>query len=408
MTASTQAPATDERPLWQFDLLDKYQPPSLPASGALADAWHSFRQLFRIPEKQTTGGAAAAPDLDVLTPTQADRVLPLPGPEPQAAALYKALTDWLGNADRDSPAQFVIGQPGSGLERALDILTDRCGAKRVEPPSIRQILAADSSWLDDWPTDSLWVLPDLEACFLRHVQGISVIRNFFDRLTSGKLGEGIIGCDSWAWAYLQMVWPVPLPAITLQPFDASRLYRLLDNLMLPVSRPLNIHHTVTGKPVIAITDSQEQRPWDNTELTSLAAQSRGNPAQALYQWRNRLRTEPDHSGEKTPDQKDSPSNTTLWLSDTPSDPVVPSSAREEHLLVLHTLLLHGGLEAGLLPELLPFTGTHCQWLLARLHQAGLAGPGTDNKWRVSEAGYRPVCQILRGHQFLLDHFQRTG
>lgn len=408
MTDSTRATPTDERPLWQFDLLDNYQLPSQPASGAIADAWHSFRQLFRIPDKQLTPSGAGAPDLDALTPEQADRILPLPGATPQADALHDALADWLKTPDREPPAQFVIGQPGTGMCQALDILAERCGATRVSPPSIRQILAADSGWLDDWPTDSLWVLPDLEACFLRHVQGLSIIRNFFDRLSSGRLGKGIVGCDSWAWAYLQIIWPVPLPALSLQPFDAPRLYRLLDSLILPAARPVDFRHAVTGKPVIAISDSPEQQPADNAELINMAAQSRGNPAQALYQWRNRLRTEPEPSGDKDPDARESSGSKTLWLADTPDDPVVPSSSREEHLLVLHTLLLHGGLEATLLPQLLPFPDSHCQWLLARLHQARLAGPGRDGKWRVSEAAYRPVCQILRGHQFLLDHFQRAG
>ena len=408
MTDSTQGTHRDERPLWQFDLLDNYQPPSLPASGAIADAWHSFRQLFRIPDKDLTRGTAAALDLDALTLEQADRILPMPGPTPQADALHAALADWLENTDRDATAQLVVGQPGTGMAQAVDILAERCGAVRVSPPSIRQILAADSGWLDDWPTDSLWVLPDLEACFLRHVQGISIIRDFFDRLSSGRLGTGIVGCDSWAWAYLQMIWPVPLPALTLQPFDASRLHRLLNSLILPIARPVHFLHAATGKPVLRITDSPEQAPANNTELINMAAQSRGNPAQALHQWRNRLRTQPEQSNEETQDDPESSSSVNLWLADTPDDPVVPSSSREEHLLVLHTLLLHGGLEASLLPQLLPFSDSHCQWLLACLHQAGLAGPGKDGQWRVSEAGYRPVCQVLRGHQFLLDHFQRAG
>ncbi|MBC7193470.1 hypothetical protein [Marinobacter sp.] len=410
MAASTDSNPQDERPLWQFDLLENYQRPTLPASGAMANAWHSVRQLFRVPEKQTIVSTTEAPDLHALTARQADQVMPLPESAPQVKALHTALADWLGEQSPGLSAQFIIGQPGNGTDQALEILAGHLGGTLVSPPPVREILAGDGRWLDDWPTDSLWILPNLEACFLRTVQGIAPIRHFFDHLSSGRLGKGIIGCDSWAWAYLQKVWPVPVPALALQAFDAHRLYRLLDSLAPAAARPLNIHHAISGKPVMVVPGAAGQSPHDYPELTSMAAQSRGNPAQALYHWRSRLRTAPESSADKatTEDECSSPDSNTLWLAATPDEPVVPLSSREELLLVLHTLLLHGGVDAALVPELLPFADTHCQWLLACLHQAGLAGPDKNGKWRVSQAGYQSVCQILRGHQYLLDYFQRAG
>jgi small conductance mechanosensitive channel len=50
---------------------------------------------------------------------------------------------------------------------------------------------------------------------------------------SGRLGKGIIGCDSWAWAYLQWVWPLAQPeALTMQAFDGEKLTRLFAFLCL--------------------------------------------------------------------------------------------------------------------------------------------------------------------------------
>lgn len=409
MTTSTQAHNADERPLWQFDLLGNYQAPGLPTYGAIANAWHSVRQAFRPSDNPAHRGVEQQPDLHALSPRQVDQFLPMPGAKPLAAALQLTLASWLDHPAPDSPARFVIGQPGTGNDRILEALADNCGATVVAPPTSRQILAADTAWLDDWPVDRLWVLPNLEACFLRHTRGISPVRHFLDRLISGHLGRGIIGCDSWAWAYVQMLWPVTLPALTLQAFDAGRLYRLLEQLIPSGDQPLHLHQASNDKRLLTVAVEQNENPADNPELINQAAQSRGNPFQALLQWRARVRGAPEPAGE---DLKSTPPRgghgTVLWLADAPEEPVIPTASREEHLLMLHTLLLHGGVETDLLEALLPFSDIRCRALLGQAHRSGLVSPAGDGKWRVTDEAYRVVCQHLRGHQYLIDHFQRAG
>lgn len=41
---------------------------------------------------------------------------------------------------------------------------------------------------------------------MRHAGGLTLVRRLLERAVSGQLGRGLIGCDSWAWAYLQKVW----------------------------------------------------------------------------------------------------------------------------------------------------------------------------------------------------------
>ncbi|WP_299310510.1 hypothetical protein [uncultured Halomonas sp.] len=68
--------------------------------------------------------------------------------------------------------------------------------------------------------------PRLERCFLRHAEGLAGVRRLVEQALAGRLGPGIIGCDSWAWAYLQHTLALPEgQAFTLQPFDGADLDR---------------------------------------------------------------------------------------------------------------------------------------------------------------------------------------
>ena len=71
-----------------------------------------------------------------------------------------------------------------------------------------------------------WVFPCLERAYLRHPEGLTMVRRFLANAYAGNLGRGIIGCDSWAWAFLRHVWRGRVPVtVTLQAFDETRLAR---------------------------------------------------------------------------------------------------------------------------------------------------------------------------------------
>lgn len=66
------------------------------------------------------------------------------------------------------------------------------------PPSADQILHQDISYLEQFTkSDSQFIIPDLEKFFLRHTQGIDLVRRLFDDLFTEKMGRCVIGCDSW-------------------------------------------------------------------------------------------------------------------------------------------------------------------------------------------------------------------
>jgi hypothetical protein len=73
------------------------------------------------------------------------------------------------------------------------------------------------------------------------------------------------------------------------------------------------------------------------------------------------------------------------------------------MLLLHALLIHGGLPEALLPELLPFSRARCMGALLALRGAG-AVQWDRGRWRVRALAYAAVREGLRGRDYLVDQF----
>ena len=84
--------------------------------------------------------------------------------------------------------------------------------------------------------------------------------------------------------------------------------------------------------------------------------------------------------------------------------MLPSTLpRREMTMVLHTLLLHGGLSTEILPQLLPLSTNEIMQTMVTLQSAGLVDAG-DDCWRVSALGYPVVRQVLKEDGYLIDSF----
>lgn len=73
------------------------------------------------------------------------------------------------------------------------------------------------------------------------------------------------------------------------------------------------------------------------------------------------------------------------------------------MLILHALLLHNGLPAALLPELLPLPAGQIASLLARLEALGIVEADGERR-RVASLGYAAARDMLRERSFLVDPF----
>lgn len=320
-----------------------------------------------------------------------------------ATALDHALKGWIALGVSEKSVKLVVGQPFSGHTEIVSLLGVRHQAKEITLPSIEQILLRDGSWLDHWPApEPFWVLPKLEHCYLRHANGLDLVRRLLSLAANGELGQGVIGCDSWAWAYLQRIFPwPPANAITLQAFDANRLQDLFSSLMTSGSKQ-EIHccNAKNGQEILGPSAEEEQR---QKEFVELAAHCRGNVGLATAYWRRRLRCLPDEDVAADVEKSALRAGEQVWVAEMPPDPVLPTGNEEEFFLLLHSMLLHSGLPEALLDDLLPFSATRCLGLLGQLQQSGIANCA-NGRWQVRETAYATVRRLLSARDYLTDAF----
>ncbi|MGE5155139.1 MAG: hypothetical protein ACM3ST_14125 [Bdellovibrio bacteriovorus] len=394
--------------LWEMVSPTDYRVPSGPDQHLVRKKWAALRRLLRAQEDEVQSPVKAEADLRALPGVRLENLVPPIDWTAAAQALDLAL------AGENGPRGvcFVIGQPHCAHPEILAHWAKAQGVRLVSSPPYETILGADDGWLAtlDEP-DQPWVLPELERCFLRHAGGLSLVRQVFERATSGRLGRALIGCDGWAWAYLQRVFPAPqLPTLTLQAFDGRRLTELFIELSRAQGgRPLRFRNARTGAAVLPTPEALAEGKMEiSRELRQLAAHCRGNPGVAWRYWRQRLRAEPESDPDTPPANPDqgSPSDgdkDTLWLSDTLDDPVPPAERSDDFVLILHALLLHNGLPSQLLPELLPLPAGQIASLLARLEALGMVEAQGDQR-RVAALGYVRAREMLHERSFLVDPF----
>ncbi|WP_295881566.1 hypothetical protein [uncultured Thiohalocapsa sp.] len=394
--AGTQATA-DAEPLWQLVPIADYRLPQTPAAGAARARWASLRRLFAPRRKAPEAPARTEADLRGLTPQRLDA---LAGPVDWTAGAA-ALDQQLGE-DADG-VWLLIGPPHSGHGALLHAWAAGRGAQPIEPPGDDAILSGDRAWLDAWPRDARpWLLPRLEQCWLRHAAGLALVRALLTQAQAGRLGHGIIGCDSWAWAYLRQVAALPTRRVlTLQACDGEGLATLFRALVAAhVRRPLRFRHAHSGKPVLVVDGAEDAA--GATELQYLAARCRGNAGLARALWRSRLRAEPDADGEDA-GTGTADDGTSIWVA-AATEPSLAAGPDETVALVLHALLLHNGLPGPLLAELLPLPAFRVEGVLQRLAAAGAIAEAPAGDWRLTAAGYAPARDLLKAQGFLLDDF----
>ncbi len=409
-----QQPATDRHgstaaeSLWQFVRLRDYRVPDVPARSAAAKSWSAFKDLFHRVDEEALAPIKKEAELRALPEIRLQHLVPPIDWSVAAAALDTSLEDPLHSTATIATVQFVIGPPHCGHAQIVRQWGVRHDAELIEAPTVEQILAGDQRWFDAWPgPDRRWVLPDLERCYLRHASGLALVRELFARVANSDAGRGLIGCDSWAWAYLQRVWPLARPdALTLQGFDGDRLSRLFAQFAAAQrSGRLRFRNARTGDDMLSLAaDAQEASP----EIIQLAAHCRGNVGTARSYWRQRLRAEPEEDGQ---DLKTNPAQLPaseaaeeiVWVSAARQESAAQLEADEDSAIVLHALLLHNGLPAALLPELLPLPHHRCLAVLMKLREPGLVQL-QDGRWSVDPLGYALARELLRGRDYLTDDF----
>ena len=210
---------------WRFIRLDQYNRPSVTSRETMR------KGIFGLWRHLGWGGKAeesafAEKDLSQVPHELVDVAAPDPDWSRALAAVTEVLGNWLDAKVPTSATQIFVGPPYHGTSEILTAWAQAREWRLVAVPSPEMILSGGQDWLaqleeDDEPL----VVPHLEQFFLRHYDGLTLLRRLLDHIFSHNR-RWLVGCDSWAWAYLSKALQVdtvfPLPFI-LEAFDQERL-----------------------------------------------------------------------------------------------------------------------------------------------------------------------------------------
>jgi len=332
----------------------------------IANVWRSLpqwlTQQWQVPPAVTETEAqwAALPAGMLQGLTQQLQSLPPPSPYETAIQLAtrEALQAWQANPETVSNCLVVLGAPVDAIalmlkESLQDYLLDYevgfflSGYHR--PPNALEItdhlereLAPQSLPDDDPPTAPVTqsevhasrpqvnVIPNLEPCFLRCIQGWQGIEYLQNRITQDDARFWVVGCNHWAWTFLDKVCQVgaylertvALPQ--LSGADLAAWLQPMAEVVLPRSADASLTLQIA---------SDDDDFWQG-----LASVSAGHATTAAYVWLQTLQIE---AAQLSPEGTLPPDLTELEI--VPRKPKLPSLISLEALdrYLLHALLLHG-------------------------------------------------------------------
>lgn len=365
----------------ELSLLADFSPPGLIRANQWQRSWRAVGRWMSRRES-TKARSAREKTLDRPSADRLDRWLVLERGSELACGLQQSL-DLAAH-----PVTFLITPPYGGHARAIELFADAEGLTRLAAPSKTALLNGDMTWMHSLSAQSRWAIPALERHFLRRVDGLQSVRDFLERAQSGALGSGVIGCDSWSYAYLQQVVGLDgAPALTPQALDGKTLGDLLAARLSPHCPTLLSSRT--RKPLLPDASGAG---GDTRALQRLAANCRGHWGLAWQSFQASLRE---------PGAEDNQADAPLWYVPMHGDAALPAEAEDTLLLVLHALLLHGGLDDDSLCQVLPFS--HHETIQTRLEltrRGVLCERG--QRFQIAPLRYTGVRQLLTARHYLVD------
>lgn len=405
-------PAQNLPSLWQYVPLNEYRVPAATIQSTFKTRLITFRNRLCTAKHPTAEPFQQAQDLKSLPERLLKQILPAADCHPHIHAIEDIVASWRDAPNQSDPAVFMINIPYSYTQDLLACWAESKALEIIDPPDPAGISGNIDTWMNRLAgKDGIWVLPHLEKCYLRHSSGLATVRRLFSELFSGRLGRGIIGCDSWAWAYLSIIFRVKSQLTRVsQGFDSEKLANWFYGTLPENKRQRFIFRQAdTGRYVIRPADPQTSDSGANMEpsafLKDLAAYSRGIPGVALALWRRCLKGQPDTLQAQQKENTDSPQRVSVWVQSLTGmeKPSMPKDTDRSHAFVLHGLLLHNGLTEDLIASVLSLPTEEIELALSELEMVGLIEKN-DGIWRVSPVGYPVVREFLRTRGFLTDGF----
>ncbi|MEO1394500.1 MAG: MarR family transcriptional regulator [Cyanobacteria bacterium J06634_5] len=318
------------------------------------------------------------------------KIIQLPPPQPcqnaVKAELTRALKNWQADPELANNSLVVLGRPVEDVARILRASLQEFSTPAIEAPDataettavniqfllggyqrpldpleiaqhIRREIAQKGS--DTLPkpaeeaADSLSkrkptvvVVPSLENCFLRCIQGWEGIEYLQNLTTRDTSRFWVFGCNHWAWTFLDRV--CQISAYLEQPLHLPELSgEDLKAWLQPIlESPLTLDHPFQEHPF-------QERPFHiepsgDSYWSALSNAASGIGATAATLWLNSLRIRVDKSAtltvEKSPATAPLPAETvpTKTVPLLPIKPTLPTLMSLDVMdrYILHTLLIH--------------------------------------------------------------------
>ncbi|GHA89629.1 hypothetical protein GCM10009069_10980 [Algimonas arctica] len=376
-----------------FQPLGKFEWPSTTVNRGVDLALSQLLKSLRRSNKD------AGIDPNLLSPAPRDlldRICEPPAHFPLLAEMDATLSAWTADESASDRVQTIILPP---CDRE-DLLGQWAKTHTLQTfGTDRKMAELDA--LDD-PHATPLVIPKLERRFLRTRSGLHDIRQLLDRLSVMER-RIIIGCNSWAWQFLRKSCEIDLifdAPMTFQAFDKNRLRVWLGTLALDPADGANLcfRSASSGQDVFSNGEGEA----DVSEFISdLAKASIGVPWVAWHLWKDSLHVanaiEADEMSVE-PIISEADPRETIWVTDI-RPPSVPSRSDQNALLVLHALLIHGGLTGDQIVQTVPLvTYTH---VLASLVRSGLIDK-VDGLYRCRPAAYPVIRDGLNNSGYPVD------
>ncbi|AOY90104.1 hypothetical protein BKP64_01645 [Marinobacter salinus] len=362
-------------------------------------------------------------DLPALSESQRRRFAPDPDFSVQAAALAHYLEQMNTERATVRDVSFLVAPPFSGIREALVRFpwlhsgidsTATADWSIIAPPEDLVLDEGQArSWWDKQDLSEPWVIPELADFWLRHVSGLSLVRELFRRISAHETGPGIVGCSSWCWQF----WESYLPEAHMSPripapLNANYLGTWLEYLSQRNGKSaVTARMTNDGLYVLPLQEvSGDMKLRHSVFLRDLAAASRGIHGVALAIWQRALRARPDdetEAEELQAGQQGDGYSPHCWVVplDQLSFPAMPHSDNRVLGFILHALLLHDGLRETALSAVTGLSADALSHGLSRLERAEIIRRGeSGDRWHVTALGYPTVRRHLKSWGFPVDNF----
>lgn len=401
----------EDESIWAYVPPGEAHGPEPPAQEKLYTGLSAVRAAVTQLRTWIAGGASAvsgAPGADEEAPEEtppfSDALRDQVAPPPDWRDAVRALDDVMDSGS-EAGAPLLVHEAGHcEAPSIVEAWGARKGGAVIAPPA-RDRLAEEegAAWVAAQRSgETPWVLPRLERWWVRTPDGVAFVRSLLDAWAEGTLGRGVIGVDRHAWRYLRHVWPGQARRrVTLRPPSGEALARWFWRLARQGGAPEGtVEERDGGGRVLPRPEwdsgqatSPADEPTGSTFLQSLAAHSDGNPGVAWSLWRRSL-------------QAPGPEASAATMATVPSwsaldRPGPPDAPERSDLLLLHALVLHGGLPDAVLDHVTPVERYERHERLRTLRRGGLLVKA-DGAWQVTAAGYPVVCALLRDEAYLSD------